>query len=284
MPDAELHLDRSTDQVAVSAASGGAPLLVQNVPVDRRAFIHPILIPGGTEFVTEDAPAHHPWQHGLYVGLNDVNGAGFWHEGMHPRLSEDDGTFHPRLLDAALADSTTARWSVSSEYRDKTGVALLTETQEWSFRDQGDRYELDLALTFHAETELTFGRYDYGGLFIRMPYRPEIGGRAFTSEGLEGDAAEGTRARWAAVQMPIDGADDEVLVAIMDHPGNREHPVPWRVDHELGIVPSVSIAGPWHLESGAEETFHYRVLIAAHPLDAAEIDASWHRFSQQGDQ
>lgn len=282
MPDTALtlELDVSDDGVAVRRAGGSTPFLVQNTSPGRRAFMHPIVVPGGSASVTEDAPAHHPWQHGLYVGLNDVNGAGFWHEGMHPRLSEDDGSFRPRLLTASI-DDTVASWAVASEYVAKSGEVLLTETQSWRARDLGDRYLLDLALTFHAETDVTFGRYDYGGLFIRMPYRPEIGGRAFTSEGLEGPAAEATRARWAAVSMPIGGADDDVLVAILDHPGNREHPVPWRVDNELGIVPSVSIAGAWHLGRGQEETFRYRVLIAARPLPADEIDAGWDAFAAE---
>ena len=279
--DHRVNVEAAPDRVVVSDAASRAALIVQNIPADLRAHIHPIRVPGGTASVTEDAPSHHPWQHGLYVGLNDVNGAGFWHEGLHPRVSDDDGTFHPRLV-SADDSAGRAEWTVASEYRDKTASPLLEETHEWSFADLGDRYVLDLALTFRALTDVTFGRYDYGGLFIRMPFRPEVGGRAYTSEGLEGPVAEATRARWAAVQMPIEGADDEVVVAIMDHPENREHPVPWRVDNELGIVPSVSIAGPWRLADGEAETFHYRVLVSAHPLEDAEIDSVWRDFAQEG--
>jgi hypothetical protein len=169
---------------------------------------------------------------------------------------------------------------VQSEYRDKDGAALLTETQEWTFTDLGDNYTMDLVLTLHALTDLTFGRYDYGGLFVRMPFRKEVGGRAYNSEGLEGPDAEAQRANWVATQMPIPGLGDEVTVVITDHPANREHPVPWRVDNELGVVPSVSIAGPWSLASGADEVFRYRVLVYPSPTTPDTINAAWADFTE----
>ena len=176
-----LRVETEPERISIYAVGTAAPVLVQNALTDLRAHIHPIAVPGGTVSVTEDAPDHHPWQHGLYVGFNDVNGAGFWHEGMHPTLSADDGSFHPRILRPARAHGATAEWAIESEYRDKNGTALLTETQEWTFTDRGDHYVMDLMLTLHALTDLTFGRYDYGGLFVRMPFRKEVGGRAYFS-------------------------------------------------------------------------------------------------------
>lgn len=284
MPDVEtgLRVETEPNSVRVYRGDASTPIIVQNAAADFRAYIHPIIVPGGSVSVTEDAPDHHPWQHGLYVGFNDVNGAGFWHEGLHPHVSEDDGSFHPRVVGLASASGSTARWSVESEYRDKNGAALLTETQQWTFTDRQDHYVLDLVLTLHALTDLTFGRYDYGGLFVRMPFRKEVGGRAINSNGLEGSDAEGQRADWVATQMPIPGLDEEVTVVITDHPSNREYPVPWRVDGELGVVPSVSIAGPWHIDDGHDESFRHRVIVYANPVDPSTIRALSANFSEQG--
>lgn len=284
MPDAKLALRVETEPNSVRVFHEGSstPIIVQNAASDFRAYIHPILVPGGSVSVTEDAPDHHPWQHGLYVGFNDVNGAGFWHEGLNQYDSENDGTFHPRVVGLASASGSTAQWTVESEYRDKNGAALLTETQQWTFTDHQDHYVLDLVLTLHALTDLKFGRYDYGGLFVRMPFRREVGGRAYNSNGLENGDAEAQRAEWVATQMPISGLDHEVTVVITDHPSNREHPVPWRVDNELGVVPSVSIAGPWQIDDGNDEVFRHRVIVYANAVDPLTIGASFAEFSGQG--
>ena len=75
-----LTADHQSDRIAIRR--GGRELLVQNARADHRPFIHPIVAPDGDGILTENAPPHHPWQHGLYVGLNDVDGVGFWTEGL----------------------------------------------------------------------------------------------------------------------------------------------------------------------------------------------------------
>jgi hypothetical protein len=280
MSEPRLRAETDTERISIYESESATPILVQNVRPGMRAHIHPILVPGGTAAVTEDAPDHHPWQHGLYVGYNDVNGTGFWHEGLVEKIKDHDGTFHPRILEPARVTGATAEWVVESEYRDPTNAALLIETQKWAFTDFGDHYVMDLVLTLHALTDLAFGRYDYGGLFIRMPFRAEVGGHAYNSVGQEDAAAEAQRANWVATQMPIPGHAGEVTVVITDHPGNREHPVPWRVDGELGVVPSVSIAGTWALPEGADEVFRYRVIVYPTPVSAAAVDAAYTDFTK----
>jgi Methane oxygenase PmoA len=282
MPDASvpaLRVKTGADAVEVFRAGVDAPILTQHAQRDHRPFIHPITVPGGAAIVTEDAPGHHPWQHGLYIGLNDVNGIGFWAEGLQAKRAADDGTFHPVLVEPATAEGNRASWAVRTEYRSRGGEPVLDERQDWELADLGDRYELDLVWTLTALTDVTFGEYEYGGLFLRMPYRSEQGGTAHNSEGQIGSAAEGQRARWVSTQMPIDDEADEVMAVVMDHPANLEHPVPWRVDNELGIGPSPSIAGSWSLPAGGSQVFHYRVAIFAAPADDSTIERNWASFS-----
>jgi hypothetical protein len=262
-----------------------APLLVQRAQPDRRPYIHPILSPDGSGVLTEDAPAHHPWQHGLYVGLNDVNGIGFWTEGLTPKAAHD-GSFHPLPLTGAEVAGNQVSWRVRTEWRDPQGELMLTDEQAWTFTDLGDRYELDLAWRLDAAIDLLFGQYAYGGLFVRMPYRKELGGSALTSEGAGAKEAEGQRARWVAVQMPAAGEHGTSGagtgaggIAVMDHPSNPEHPVPWRVDGELGFSPSCCIAGSWKLQQGESRRFQHRVLVFSGGINKELIEVSWNHYS-----
>ncbi len=254
-----------------------APLLVQNAPENQRPFIHPWQAPDGAGTLTENAPPHHPWQHGLYVGLNDVNGVGFWTEG------KTDGTFHPAPLTPATIEGNTATWEVVTEWRDPDGKPLLTETQAYRLTDKGSTTQLDLDWTLTATVALTFGKYAYGGLFVRMPWRPEANGVVLTSEGYTNSStADQQRARWVAIAMALpDRENGPAGVAMLDHPANPEHPVPWRVDGQLGIAPSRCIAGSWQLAAGNLSLNRYRLMsfVGAPELDL--IESTWRDFAHE---
>ncbi|KRE63336.1 PmoA family protein [Paenibacillus sp. Soil750] len=249
------------------------PFLTQQAELNRRPFIHPIVAPDGKGVLTEDAPAHHPWQHGLYVGLNDVNGYGFWTEGVSN--APTDGSFHPAPLMNISLSGNEVCWTVRSSWREPGGELLLIEEQNWCLKDLGSTYELDMSWTLKAEKDLSFGQYAYGGLFLRMPYRHEQGGVFLNSEGHTPQEADGERARWAAIHMPIEGRQGHAGMAIFDHAGNPEYPSPWRVDGELGISPSRCIAGSWRLNKGESHLAQYRIVIYHGTLDANEIEKKW---------
>jgi hypothetical protein len=275
----QLRAEGSPHRIALFRAGVPQPVLVQNAEPDRRPFIHPIVAPDGNGILTEDAPSHHPWQHGLYVGLNDVNGVGFWLEGLREKDRATDGSFHPQPLSAPRVEGNSADWEVVDEWRAPQGAPLLLETQRWQFLDASGHYVLNVAWSLQALADVIFGQYAYGGLFLRMPFRAERGGTALNSEGDSAPAAEGKRARWVAVTMPLDGRSDPAGMAILDHPQNPDHPVHWRVDSQLGMCPSRSIAGPWRLGNGEISTSRYRLLAFAGPIDAGWIESQWRDFA-----
>lgn len=259
------------------------PILVQHAQPDTRPFIHPIVAPDGVGVLTENEPPHHPWQHGLYVGLNDINGIGFWEEGRGGKPT--DGTFHPAPLDYSVTSPNSVSWQVKTEWRAPDQVPMITEFQDWSFTDHGDSYVLDLRWTLHALVDLKFGQYNYGGLFLRMPFRHELGGTALNSEGQRDRDGEGQRARWTAVSLPIPERDGSWAgIAIMDHPDNPEHPVPWRVDHQLGIAPSRCIAGAWTLAQNAQVEFRHRVFVYTGRPETDQIEQIWNDFADKASQ
>lgn len=270
-----LHVERNSRQVTLSL--GGQELLVHNAPANGRPFLHPIQAPGGIGSVTENAPAHHPWQHGLYVGLNDVNGIGFWEEGLGKNAAAD-GNFESRVVSASATDPNRAAWQIATDYLAPDGSRIMHDRQTWSMVATETRLTLLMHWELTADRDLRFGRYDYGGLFLRMPYRNEVGGEATDSEGRSDPTG---RARWVAVRMPLPETGRTATAAILDHPSNLEHPVPWRIDGELGVGPSPCVSGAWTLSQGATQTFRYGVIISDSSLTDPDIDALWQGFAKE---
>ena len=70
----------------------------------------------------------------------------------------------------------------------------LTETQRWSMRERNGTFVLDLEWRGEARTDVTIGKYDYGGLFLRMPWREGIAGEVVNAARQRNERAEGQRA------------------------------------------------------------------------------------------
>jgi len=266
------------DGIEIVRADNDEPILSQHAAEGDRPYLHPIHAPNGAGVLTENAPGHHPWQHGLYVGLNDVNGVGFWSEGLHPKRPTGDGTFSSRIAGEPEVADGRVTWVVETDYLDEAGEVLLDDSQFWTLAAASDRLELDMDWTLHAHPDLVFGEYEYGGLFLRMPYRSETGGSAIDSEGQSGT---GERARWVAVTLPLPDTGREATAVLLDHPDNPDSPVPWRIDNELGIGPSPSAAGPWELPADARRRYRYRLVVFGEPADAAAADEAWHRYAEE---
>ncbi|MBM3280686.1 MAG: PmoA family protein [Candidatus Handelsmanbacteria bacterium] len=118
-----LESERGAEKLVLRRPGAPAPLLVQNAPAHQRPFIHPLAAPDGQGELTEDMPAHHPWQRGLYVGLNEVGGFGFWKQGTGA-AGESDGTFHPQPLVGPAVDGAWVVWQVRSQWRAPGGAPL----------------------------------------------------------------------------------------------------------------------------------------------------------------
>ncbi|MBC7804823.1 MAG: PmoA family protein [Akkermansiaceae bacterium] len=276
-----LHAVHTPERIALFRSGVPSALVTQSAATDHRPYIHPILAPDGVGELTENEPGHHLWQHGLYVGLNDVNGVGFWTEGLN-NSKEYDGTFHPQPLVPPTITGNQAQWEVVCEWRTPGGDPMLTETQRWSLEDRGEFLVLDMAWHLRAQTDLRFGQYSYGGLFLRMPWREGTGNELLTSAGATTPReAEGQRARWVAVAMPIPGRDTGLAgIALLDHPANPEHPAPWRVDNNYGIVPSRCIAGEWFLPEGEITVSRYRVFAFTGAIRPDTVREEWDRFAR----
>ncbi|QDK80945.1 c-type cytochrome [Spirosoma sp. KCTC 42546] len=264
--------DKVAQTIAVYRAGQTKPILTQVAKADFRPYLHPIVAPDGKGVLTEYSPGHHKHQTGLYWGFTRVNGRDYFH---HPQ-----GDYW-RRVSAKVVESKgkTVKWQTVYDLLDSTGRAVLTETQNWSMREQNGKYLLDLEWNGDAQTDITIGKYDYGGLFLRMPWKEGINGEVVNAARQRNEKAEGQSAPWVDVGMQVEGRNDLVHIAIFDHPQNRNYPTPWRVDSQLGIGPARARKGDWTIKKGAREILKHQLVVYTGKLNDVELTKFFGEFT-----
>lgn len=289
--------------ISVYRKGGTEPLVVQNARKDHRPYLHPIATPDGNGILTEYSPGHHKHQTGLYWGFTRVNGAHLsadtlakWEKEMgkwwfykpdkpanvKSKVGRDffhnPGGDYWQLVSASVieAEGTSVMWQTVYNMLDEDGSTIMTETQKWSMQEQNDKFIIDLEWIGDAkEDDVMIGEFEYGGMFLRMPWRKDIEGEAINAARQRNQEAEGQRAFWVDVGMEIEGRDDLGHIAIFDHSANGEFPQPWRVDGQLGIGPSRAINGDWTIKKGIPETIKHTLVAYTGDLNDLELTELW---------
>jgi len=257
--------------IAIHRPTVDQPLLVFNAPKDGRPFLHPLLAPDGKGVLTEFSPGHHKHQTGIYVGFLKVNGRDYFHN------RGDDHFLRTALSHDAKSEGVT--WSCAYELLDAKKSVQLVETQTWHFRDFQQTYLIDFTWKGQAKIDVVFDKHDYGGLFIRMPWKNQADAKAINSEGQVNGKAEGQRARWVDIGMTVDGRKDAGHIAVLSHAANPGAPLHWRVDGQLGVGPAPSRAGAWKIAKGESVSFRYRFVVYCGDVDQKLVEAEWKAFS-----
>ena len=113
-------------------------------------------------------------------------------------------------------------------------------------------------------------------------------GNSINSEGVEGKAMWGKRAKWVDYWAPIDG--NTVGVAIMDHPSNPRHPTWWHA-RDYGLIAANPFGihdfekkpkgtGDMVIANGESKTFRYRFLFHRGDVNEANVPGAFADFSQ----
>ena len=234
----------ATETIQVFRGAADEPLLTQHARENFRPYLHPIVAPDGKGLLTEYSPGHHKHQTGLYWGFTRLNGRDYFHHPGATHWRRVSATVRPKRTDGAVG------WQTVHELLDEAGAAVLTETQTWTLREDDGEYVLDLVWRGEAEVGVTIAEYDYGGLFLRMPWRPGMPGQVVNVARQQDQRAEGQRAPWLDVGLQVEGRDDLAHIALFDHPENDGYPLPWRVDTQLGVGPARARLGDWHIKKG----------------------------------
>ena len=188
--------DQQAETISVLRPGSEQPILVQNAGSDHRPYLHPIVAPDGNGVLTQYSPGHHRHQTGIYWGFTRVNGRDYFH---------NPANGYWQLQDAkVLADSgEVVQWETVYHLIGEDGEALMEESQVWSMRDSGEKYLIDLIWTGKAHTKITVSEYQYGGLFVRMPWDANKRGEIQNSARQKNGRAEQQRSSWLNIGMEI---------------------------------------------------------------------------------
>jgi hypothetical protein len=205
--------------------------------------------------LTEDKPADHPWQHGIFTGFHRVNGFNYW--------KEDEGKQRfVRLLDLKEA-SDRVTWRALVELVAPNGNVVLEEEDTITVHspESADAYVIDFDLLLRAkEQDVNFGKFFVGGLSVRMPWdKANPRQTHLNSNGLRDRECEQQRAAWCNVERPF--GNETFGIAVFDHPANPNHPCGWRADEQGLINPNVSATGDWFIPAEQERVFRYRMVV-----------------------
>jgi putative membrane-bound dehydrogenase-like protein len=267
------HLEQNekAETISVFRGSEKTPVLVQNAKANFRPYLHPIVAPDGKGVLTEYSPGHHKHQTGIYWGYTRVNGRDYFH---HP-----EGDYWKRVSVKIIeAKGEKVVWQTVYDLLDAAGKTVLTETQIWSMRQKDGKYLLDLEWNGEAQTDVTIGKYDYGGLFVRMPWKEGIKGEVVNAARQRNEKAEGQSAMWVDIAMQVAGRSDLAHIAIFDHPENKGYPQTWRVDGQLGAGPARARKADWHIKKGETEVIKHQLVVYTGVLNDVELTKTFGEF------
>lgn len=246
----------------VDVLVGGRPFTAYIYPGSvKKPVLYPLRTAAGT-VVTRGYPLEpragervdHPHHVGLWFNYGNVNGLDFWNNSTAIKAEDAAkmGTILHRAVNGATSGDGRGTLDVTTDWVDSRGTVLLTERVHFVFSAQADFRAIDRITTLTARDEPVLFADDKEGLigmrvargleqpsktaekFTDASGRPTtvavldntgVTGNYRTSEGVEGDAVWGTRARWATLTGVVAG--EPVRIAMFDHPLNPGFPTYW---------------------------------------------------------
>lgn len=290
----------------------------------KKPVLYPILSAGGN-FVTRGWPldprpgerVDHPHHVGMWFNYGDVNGHDFWNNStaVGPEHKGPFGTIVHTGVKSMKSGNDVAELVVTADWLDKDNKVMLQETTTFQFRGTASSRTIDRITTLKAVgNDVLFKDNKEGMIALRLARqleqpstKPEVftdaqgvatkvpmldnagvTGLYHSSEGRQGDAVWGTRARWTNLTGTING--EAVSLLLMDHPQNVGYPTYW---HARGyglfaanpLGPSVFTDGKaaamnYTLPAGRSVTFRYRLLIQSGSLPDTAINNEISQFGR----
>jgi Methane oxygenase PmoA len=287
----------------------------------RRPVLLPIMTADGN-FVTRGFPIetrngetiNHPHQVGSAFVYGDVNGIDFWNNSpfrTEKELERMGQIVHRKVLKQQAGKGkaeliTQSHWIMPDE---KT---ILFETTKFTFQADGKNRIIERQTTLTANGEnVTFGDNKEGLFMIHLrrelqqnnqfPVKitdekgniseaatnKNLTGEYLNSNNLVGEQIWGTLGKWAGTTGKIN--DENVTVAIFDHPKNINYPSYMMVRpygllalNPFGKKAFEPNAEPrkFVLEKGKSITFRHQLMIYSEKTDSAKIEKDFLKFSK----
>jgi methane monooxygenase PmoA-like len=301
---------------------GGQPFTAYIWPATlKKPVLYPLRTPRGTP-VTRGFPLEpregervdHPHHVGLWLNYGDVNGVDFWNNSsdIEPDKQSKMGTILHTKIVGARSFRSTGELEVEMEWIMPDAKPVLRENTKFVFHAGPRRRAIDRITTLTAlDKRVVFNDTKEGMLGLRAARQleqPANGPAVLTdasgkphevrkpdntvstglyrsSEGKTGDQVWGTRGPWVTLAGKI--GQEQVTVAILDHPANPGYPTYWHV-RGYGLFAAnplgqAALSGgkqklQFTLEPGQSATFRYRILILSNQLTPHQVWAEHTRF------
>ncbi|MEX0771254.1 MAG: PmoA family protein, partial [Balneolaceae bacterium] len=240
----------------------------------------------------------HPHHVGLWLNYGDVNGLDFWNNSnnVSPERADYYGSIAHKSIQSVSSGEGQGKLTVAMDWVGPGGEVLLMEHTTFIFKGSGNVRMIDRITKLTApDQDISMKDNKEGMLGLRMRRELEHPDEHFeatgiyrSSEGLEGNDVWGTRGKWVSLAGWI--GDEQVSVAILDHPDNVGHPTYW---HTRGY--GLFAANPlgqhalsdgkeelnFNLPSGESVTFKYRVVIySGVEMTDEKLNEEWKEFAR----
>lgn len=274
-----------------------------------KPYFYPIIGPTGENMTRhwpmkegfEDEETDHIHHRGMWYGLGNVNGLDFWHFPLDEKKKDKTfGSIRHKGMNGVTMSGDDLTFKTKSEwlaFDDETQRVMSDRREFRLFYDGKGSLVIDLTLTIVADAgDVTINDDKEGAWSIRtIPTLRLEGeharGNIVTSEGTEGKAAWGKRAKWVDY-YGVDRSGNAVGIAIFDHPSNFRHPTWWHARH-YGLFTANPFgqsnfekeapkeSGKHVLKNGEELTFRYRTIFHKGSPQDAGIETAYEAFTKK---
>ena len=279
----------------------------------KKAVLYPVMTAKGT-LITRGWPldprgserVDHPHHVGVWLNYEDVNGNDYWNNSNavdHAKRAY--GTIKHTGI-TSMKGGKKGELVVTADWIDKDGKLTLKEVTTYTFSGKGDTRMVDRSTTLTAVNgevsmpDIKDGMYairvarelelpsnkpeiftDASGIATKVPVMNNTGitGNYRNSNGIEGENVWAKRAIWCNLTGKI--KDEDISVAIIDHPKNVGYPAYWHA-RGYGLF-AVNPLGQkafsngkdvlnFKLQKGESTTFRYRLVVASEHLKDATLN------------
>jgi hypothetical protein len=298
------RVELTRDGNRVDVAIGGRPFTSYYVdPAVAKPYLFPLRSAAGT-IVTRGFPMttaiagedrDEPHQRAMYFAHGDINGFDFWGEAAYARWSDHSvSTFGRtvfRSLDEISGGPQAGHLRATFDLVTPTG-AIARETQTYDFTGDGRSRTIDCEFAIQASHgPVTMGDTKEGTFAVRVVKALDSPpGRMVNANGATGEKGIwGKRAEWVDYSGRV--ADEEVGIAVFDHPRNLRAPTFWHARaygllaaNPFGVKPFTGDRrqnGTHLIPAGEALVFRYRVFIHHGDPVEAQVAEAYRQFATQ---
>ncbi len=300
----------------VTVSVDGEPFTAYIYPgtdVLKKAVLYPVRTSQGT-LVTRGWPmdprpgerVDHPHHVGVWFNHGDVNGYDFWNSSNAvDRTKNKYGDIIHTGITNLKSGEGKGELDVTAAWVSQDGDTLIKEKTTYIFRATGDQRIVDRIVTLTAQQDVTFTDSKEGMFGMRLARQMEhpsnkpekftdangietavaslnndgVVGQYRNKEGVKGEDVWGKRSAWNDLSGKI--GNEDISVAIFDHPQNLGYPAYWHA-RGYGLF-AVNPMGDKEysggketrnqkLAKGASMTLRYRLVVASHHLTDSEMN------------